>query len=435
MTEAYVESLDREGRGVARHEGKAIFIDGALPGETVDYAPYRRKENYELAQISAILKPSAARISPKCQWFGRCGGCSMQHADIRTQVAAKQRVLEDALWHIGRLRPGRMLSPVTGPEWGYRHRARLSVRLVPKKGGVLVGFHERKSSYVADMTSCEILPPAISAMIPALRELVGRLTIRDRLTQIEVSIGDRDCILVMRILASPSKEDEDLLRQFADLHSLGIWLQVKGPDTAKPFWPLDAPGLDYSVPEYGVRIAFLPTDFTQVNHSINRILIRRAMGLLEARAGDRVVDFFCGIGNFTLPIASLGASVIGIEGSASLVERAKVNALSNKLGHLASFDVANLFDADACRQVLKNAGPLDKILIDPPREGAVELIKALGETDGPGRIVYVSCDPATLARDAGVLTQTQGYVLNSAGVINMFPQTSHVESIAVFDRA
>jgi 23S rRNA (uracil1939-C5)-methyltransferase len=422
VTEAYVQSLDREGRGVARHEGKAIFIDGALPGETVDYAPYRRKENYELAQISAILKPSAARIVPKCQWFGRCGGCSMQHADIRTQVAAKQRVLEDALWHIGRVRPGSMLSPVIGPEWGYRHRARLSVRLVPKKGGVLVGFHERKSSYVADMTSCEILPPAISAMIPALRDLVGRLTIRDRLPQVEVSIGERVGILVMRILAPPSAEDENLLRQFAELNALSIWLQVKGPDTAQPFWPLDAPVLDYAVPEYGVRIAFLPTDFTQVNHSINRILIRRAMGLLDPRAGDRVADFFCGIGNFTLPIASLGARVIGIEGSASLVERAKVNALSNQLDHLAYFGVANLFDADACRQVLESAGPLDKVLIDPPREGAVE------------RIVYVSCDPATLARDAGVLTQTHGYVLNAAGVVNMFPQTSHVESIAVFDR-
>ncbi len=437
VTEAYVESIDREGRGVARHEGKAIFIDGALPGETVDYTPYRRKESYELAQISAILKPSAARIEPKCQWFGRCGGCSMQHVDIRTQVAAKQRVLEDALWHIGKVRSDRMLSPVIGPGWGYRHRARLSVRLVPKKGGVLVGFHERKSSYVADMTSCEILPPAISALIPSLRELVGKLTIRDRLPQIEVSIGEELTILVMRILAAPSSVDEDLLRQFAELHAVSIWLQVKGPETAKPFWPASTQSLSYSVPEYGVRIDFLPTDFTQVNHSVNRILIRRAMGLLQARAGDRVADFFCGIGNFTLPIASLGAHVLGIEGSANLVDRAKANAVSNGLGELARFDVANLFDADACRKLLDNAGPLDKILIDPPREGALELIRAIGESGElgrPERIVYVSCDPATLARDAGVLTQTQGYVLNAAGVVNMFPQTSHVESIAVFDR-
>ena len=434
VNEVVVESLDREGRGVARHEGKAIFIDGALAGETVRYAPYLRKQNYELAQVTAIVSASAARIEPKCRWYGQCGGCSMQHIDFRTQVAAKQRVLEDALWHIGRVRPQRMLSPVSGAPWEYRHRARLSARLVPKKGGVLVGFRERKSSYVADMNSCEVLPAAVSKLIPKLRELIGRLSISGRLPQIEVAVGDRLLVLVMRILETPNAGDETLLRQFAEDNGVQIWLQSKGPDTARPFWPLDAPALDYVVPEYGVRIAFMPTDFTQVNHSTNRLLIRRAMNLLDPAPGERVADFFCGLGNFTLPIARLGASVLGVEGSDSLVARARGNALSNGLEHTARFETANLFLAEPCREIFRQAGRLDKVLIDPPREGATELIKALGETPGVRRIVYVSCDPATLARDAELLVQGQGYALEAAGIVNMFPQTSHVESMAVFER-
>ena len=420
-------------------EGKAIFVDGALPGEVVEYSPYRKKASYELAQLEQVLQPSASRVTPGCQWFGRCGGCSLQHFDLRAQVAAKQRILEDALWHISRLRPEHMLSPVSGPAWGYRHRARPSVRLVPKKGGVLVGFHERKSSYVADMTSCEVLPPAVSAAIPQLRELIGTLSIRDRLPQIEVAIGDRVTVMVFRVLAAPSAADEAALKAYAERSGFQFWLQPEGPDSARPFWPLDAPALDYALPEFDVRIAFAPTDFTQVNHAVNRILVRRALRMLDPQPGENIGDFFCGLGNFTLPIARSGASVYGAEGSEGLVERARGNASANGLAAYCRFDSGNLFDPATCARLLNAAGTLDKVLIDPPREGATELVKALWtggpEGRGPKRIVYVSCDPATLARDAGILCQEGRYVLEAAGVVNMFPHTSHVESIALFERS
>jgi len=444
MAEALVESLDREGRGVAHTDGKAIFIEGALPGERVEYTSHRRKENYELATVTAVLEASSARVDPQCPWFGRCGGCSLQHAALSTQVAAKQRVLEDALWHIARLRPERLLSPIAGPAWGYRHRARLSVRLVAKKGRVLVGFHERKSSYVAEMNSCEVLPRHVSDLIPRLSSLVESLSIRTRLPQIEVAVGDALTVLVMRVLDPPSEADNVLLKRFAEEQGIQFWLQPAGPESAKPFWPLAQPDGQpvpepaYALPEFGVSIAFRPTDFTQVNHAANRMLVRRALRLLDPREGERIGDFFCGLGNFTLPIARSGAQVFGVEGAASLVERAKGNAATNGLAQNTRFAVANLFDPDACRKVLQEAGPLDAALIDPPREGAIELIKALPE--GPAgatlrRLVYVSCDPATLARDAAVLVQTQNYHLEAAGIVNMFPQTSHVESIAMFTKA
>jgi len=444
MPEVLVESLDREGRGVAHHEGKAIFIEGALPGERVEYASHRRKENYEQATVTKVIEPSAARIEPRCPWFGRCGGCSLQHSTLSTQVAGKQRVLEDALWHIARLHPERMLSPVAGPAWGYRHRARLSVRLVTKKGKVLVGFHERKSSYVAEMSSCEVLPRHVSDLIPGLGALVESLSIRTRLPQIEVAVGDALTVMVLRVLEPPSPADEALLKRFAEDNAVQFWLQPVGPDTAKPFWPLalpsgePMPALDYALPEFGVSIAFRPTDFTQVNHAANRMLVRRALKMLDPQPGERIGDFFCGLGNFTLPIARSGAEVFGVEGAAGLVERAKANAARNGLAGNTRFAVANLFDPAACRKALDQAGPLDAALIDPPREGAMELIKAMAENPAGAmlrRLVYVSCDPATLARDAEQLVNVQNYTLEAAGIVNMFPQTSHVESIAVFTRA
>jgi 23S rRNA (uracil1939-C5)-methyltransferase len=432
MLVAQIESLDREGRGVAHVEGKAVFVDGALPGETVVYSPYRKKPNWELAQLLEVRKASPDRVAPQCPWYSRCGGCSLQHFDLRAQVAAKQRILEDALWHIGRVRPGRMLSPICGPSWAYRHRARLSVRLVPKKGGILVGFHERKSSYVAQMSSCEVLPPAVSGAIVQLKELAEQLSIRERMPQVELGVGAAVTVMVLRVLEPPSPQDEVLLKQFAERTGFQLWLQPKGPDTARPFWPLDAPALDYVLPEFDVRIAFKPTDFTQVNHAVNRILVRRAMDLLQPRPGESIADFFCGLGNFTLPIARSGATVFAAEGSEPLVERARLNAAANGLA--CRFEAANLFEPEACAGMLAAAGKLDKVLIDPPREGATELVKALEQTSLPERIVYVSCDPATLARDAGILMQNQRYTLEAAGVVNMFPHTSHVESMALFER-
>jgi 23S rRNA (uracil1939-C5)-methyltransferase len=429
-----IESLDREGRGIARAEGKAIFIDGGLPGETVSYASYRRKPKYELAAVTAIHEASAARELPLCGHFGVCGGCSMQHLELHSQVAAKQRVLEDSLWHIGKVTPESLLRPIYGLSWGYRHRARLSVRLVPKKGGVLVGFHERKSSFIADMASCEVLPRRISDLIRPLRSLVAGLSMPTRLPQIELAVGDEVTVMVLRILDPLSPADEDALRGFATQHCIQFWLQSAGPDSAEAFFPADAPPLYYSLPEFGVQIYFRPTDFTQVNHAVNRVLVRRAMNLLDPRPGEHIADLFCGLGNFSLPIASRGAQVLGIEGNAELVRRAEDNARKNGLAGRARFQAANLFEAASCARFgTGDGGGFDKLLIDPPRDGAVEVVKALGER-GPRRIVYVSCDPATLARDAAVLVQVKGYRLAAAGVVNMFPHTSHVESIALFEK-
>ena len=431
MPLAIIESLDHEGRGVAHVEGKTIFIEGALPGEEVEYSSYRRKPSYEQASAVAILRQSAQRTEPRCRHFGVCGGCSMQHLEPEAQAAAKQRVLEDALWHIGRLRPGLLYPAIYGPAWGYRSRARLSVRLVPKKGGMLVGFHEKRSSFVADMDSCEVLPARLSALLPELRRLIIGLSIPDRLPQIEVAVSERQVALVLRVLQPLSAADETLLRAFSDRHQVVLYLQSGGPASVTLFHPQGAPPLAYTLPEFGVELRFSPTDFTQVNHGINRMLVRRALALLAPQQNERIADMFCGLGNFTLPIAKCGARVVGVEGASSLVERARANAVLNGLTANSEFQVANLFEATP--ETLARLGRFDKMLIDPPREGAIALVKALG-VEAPRRIVYVSCSPATLARDAAVLVHEQGYRLRGAGIANMFPQTSHVESIALFER-
>jgi 23S rRNA (uracil1939-C5)-methyltransferase len=434
--ELFIESLDHEGKGIGHRDGKTIFVDGALPGEVVLASSYRKKPEFEQAQATRILKSSPFRVTPKCTWFGICGGCTHQHLDEAAQVAAKQRVLEDCFKHIGKVTPETLLSPIHGPTWGYRTRARLSVRHVQKKGGVLVGFHERRSSYVADMTSCEVLLPHISALLPELRALVASLSILDRLPQIELAAGESLSVLVLRIMDPLTAEDEVKLRDFADRHGIQFWLQPKGPDTAYPFHPLNAPELAYSLPEFDLDMPFRPTEFTQVNHGINRMLIRRAMRLLDCHAGERIADFFCGLGNFSLPIARSGAEVVGIEGSQGLVTRAIENAGRNGLSEHCQFRVANLFEMTP--DSYAEMGGFHKLLIDPPRDGAIELVKSLPDSDAsasqPSRIVYVSCNPATLARDAAVLVHQKGYRLKTAGVANMFPHTAHVESIALFER-
>ena len=433
MPIAVIESLDHEGRGVTRVEGKAIFVEGALPGEEVEFSVHRRRPTYELAQVTRIIRPSAQRVTPRCRHFGVCGGCSMQHLDSVAQAATKQRVLEDALWHVGKVTPELIYPAIHGPAWGYRYRARIGVRLVPSKGGVLIGFHERRSSYIADITSCDVLPPHISALLPALHELIGALSIADRIPQIEVAVSDTATALVFRNLLPLTAADETRVAAFAAAHGVQAWLQPGGPATAHPLHPKDGPGLAYTLPEFDVTMDFLPTDFTQVNVDINRLLIRRSMQLLDPRPGERIADLFCGLGNFSLPIARRGATVVGIEGSDALVARAAGNARRNGLEACSAFHAANLFEAT--EDSLAALGALDKILIDPPREGAIAVVKALSAAQSPARIVYVSCNPATLARDAAVLVREKGYVLRGAGIANMFPQTSHVESIALFERA
>jgi len=426
-----VESLDQEGRGVAHVEGKATFIEGALPGERVTYSVFKKKPNYDQATVTQVFKPSPVRVDPKCKHFGVCGGCSMQHLDASAQVAAKQRILEDNLKHIGKVTPGIILRPTYGSPWGYRQRARMSVKLVEKKGGVLVGFHEKRSSFIANMDSCEVLPPRISALIAPLRELFVKMSICNRIPQVELAVGERVDVMVLRILDPLSAADEVLLKAFADRHHIQFWLQTQGPETAEPYYPLDAPALYYSLPEFNVTMPYRPTEFTQVNSGVNRILVRRVLQMLDPQPGERIADLFCGLGNFTLPIARRGAEVVGVEGSLDLVRRAQSNAVYNHIGS-ASFMQANLFDVTP--ESLSELGHFDKMLIDPPRDGAAALVNAISEINPPKRIVYVSCNPSTLARDADVLVHAKGYRLLAAGVVNMFPHTAHVESIALFEQ-
>jgi 23S rRNA (uracil1939-C5)-methyltransferase len=437
-----VESLDLEAQGVAhRDDGKVVFIEGALPGERVQVSVSRKKNQWESGQVSAISRQSSQRVVPGCPHFGlhagACGGCKMQHLQASTQVAVKQRVLEDNLWHLAKVKPERVARPIEGPAWGYRWRARFSVRWVAKKGTVLVGFHERKSRYVADMEVCPVLPPKVSAMLVPLRDLIGAMDQRERLPQIELAAGDEVIALVLRHLEPLSEADASRLRCFGADHGVQWWLQPKGPETVRL---LDAGGpvLGYSLPEFGITMPFKPTDFTQVNPQINRVLVDRAVRLLDPQRNERVIDWFCGLGNFTLPLATRARAVLGIEGSETLVERARENATLNSLSGQTQFAVRNLFELTA--HDLRELGQAERWLVDPPREGAFALAKAMADLHGsagwtpPRRIVYVSCNPATLARDAGLLVHQAGYRCSLAGVVNMFPHTAHVESLAVFDR-
>jgi 23S rRNA (uracil1939-C5)-methyltransferase len=435
---ALIESLDHEGRGVAHVDGKAIFVEGALPRERVQYEPSRKKKNFETARLVRIEHASCERVTPKCAFYEICGGCGQQHADPRLQVAAKQRVLEDNLARIGKVKPERVLPPIYGSPWEYRHRARMSVHYVAKKGGVLVGFREKKSSYVADMHSCEVLAGGLGRLIDPLRALLSSLDKRERIPQIEVAVGEHVTALVLRLLEPLTSADEARLRAFADSyavsHRIQWWVQVKGPDTAVPWYPLDAPALSYALPEFGLDIHFRPTEFTQVNHRVNRLMVQRAIDLLDPQPGEFIADLFCGLGNFSLPIARRGAEVIGVEGSESLTTRATENAARNGLAGRTRFFAADLYtDQDAA---MKQVPAVSKMLIDPPRDGAAEVCKLLGPELRPDlkRVVYVSCSPGTLARDAAILVHTQGFTLRAAGVVNMFPHTAHVESIALFDR-
>ena len=460
-----VLSMDMDAQGIARKaDGKVVFIDGALTGEWVSANVHRKKNNWEAASLLAVHRESSQRVRPGCVHFGlhagACGGCKMQHLHASAQVASKQRVLEDNLWHLGKVKAETLLRPIEGPTWGYRYRARLSVRHVVKKGVVLVGFHERKSRYIADMQSCKILPPHVDALLLPLRALIAGLQARDTCPQIELACGDSVTALVLRHLEPLCDGDLAQLRTFAQTHGVQWWLQPKGPDTVHLLDPQDAAQLSYALPDFGITMPFKPTDFTQVNPHINRVLVSRALRLLDAQAHERVIDWFCGLGNFTLPIATCAREVLGVEGSATLVARAQENYEKNQAQRQAGqalaathFVARNLFEMTP--EMLVQDGVADKWLVDPPREGAFALAKALADihqsrigAEGapplpagaaqwqpPRRIVYVSCNPATLARDAGLLVHQAGYRCTAAGVVNMFPHTAHVESMAVFERA
>lgn len=442
-----VESLDLEAQGVAHNtEGKVVFIEGALPGEEVQVTVGRKKNNWEQGTMVAMRRESSQRVTPGCPHFGlhagACGGCKMQHLHPAAQVAVKQRVVEDNLWHLGKVKPETLLRPIEGPAWGYRYRARFSVRYVPKKGQVLIGFHERKSRYVADMQVCRVVPSVVSDMLMPLRELIASMDERDRLPQIELAMGDEVIALVLRHLNPLGDGDRAKLRDFAASRpGVQWWLQPKGPDTVHR---LDegGPELSYALPEFGVVMPFKPTDFTQVNPHINGVLVGRALRLLQVQQDERVIDWFCGLGNFTLPLATQAREVLGIEGSEALVQRSRENARRNGLEGNTAFVARDLFEMTPA--LLAADGVADKWLVDPPREGAFALAKAIADIvqdpslapgwAPPKRIVYVSCNPATLARDAGLLVNLAGYRCTAASAVNMFPHTAHVESIAVFER-
>jgi 23S rRNA (uracil1939-C5)-methyltransferase len=448
----HIESLDIEAQGVARREdGKVVFVDGALPGEWVTANVHRKKNNWEQASLVAVHEETSQRVRPRCPHFGlhegACGGCKMQHLHAGAQVAIKQRVLEDNLWHLGKVRPEVMLPAIEGPAWGYRWRARFSVRHVRKKGAVLIGFHERKSRYVADMRECHVVPPHVSALLLPLRALIGAMDAIETCPQIELACGDSVTALVLRHLEPLSAGDLAKLRAFAAEHA-GVqwWLQSKGPETVR-LLDEGGPELAYTLPEFGITMPFRPTDFTQVNPHINRVLVDRAVRLLGVQRSERVIDWFCGLGNFSLPLATRAGAVLGIEGSEALVARSRENLALNQAQRTATplapttFAARNLFEMTP--EQLVADGAADRWLVDPPREGAFALAKAIadlhqdaglrGSWTPPRRIVYVSCNPATLARDAGLLVHQGGYCCSAAGVVNMFPHTAHVESMAVFD--
>lgn len=426
--QVHVESLTHDARGVARVDGKAVFIDGALPGEEVLFTYVTRRKRYDEGRVVEIIKPSPHRVAPRCPHFDVCGGCSLQHMDAQSQILAKQQVLLDSLRHIGNVAPDALLPPLSGPHWGYRRKARLGAKYVLKRSRMLVGFREKRSNFLAELTRCEVLHPAAGERIMDLRALLDGLTARDRIPQVELAVGDSAAALVFRTLVEIDAGDRMKLCEFGERHGLQIHLQPGGPETTTLLWPASA-SLSYFLPDDDVEIFFLPTDFTQVNGDLNRKMVNLALELLDPQSGERILDLFCGLGNFTLPLARRAGSVVGVEGSEALVRRARDNACHNHITN-AEFHVADLSLTTDYSWV--GLG-FDKILLDPPRTGAFEAVKHLPAFDA-SRIVYVSCNPATLARDAAELVHNHGYRLVKAGVMDMFPHTTHVESIALFER-
>lgn len=429
--EAAIESLSHDGRGVTHIEGKTIFIHGALPDEEVNFVYTRKTRKFDEGKVVEVLKPSPGRVEPLCPHFGVCGGCSLQHQAAEAQIRSKQQALLDALQHIGKVEPGELLPPlVVESAWGYRRKARLGVKYVAKKGKVLVGFRERGSSFLADLTRCEVLHPKIGELLVPLGDLVEGLSIRERVPQIEVAMGDEVCVLVFRLLDSPSEEDRAKLAAFGQAHDLHVYVQEGGPDSVQPLDANSSAILSYALPEFDVKVRFLPTDFTQVNSAINRLMVHRAVEMLAPGTEDRVLELFCGLGNFTLPLARQAAEVVGVEGDAGLVSRARDNAADNGIDNVR-FYTANLYEELTQEPWLNER--FDMALLDPPRTGAQEVLMHLPKL-GIRRILYISCYPGTLARDAGELVNQHGYKLKSAGVMDMFPHTAHVESIALFEK-
>jgi 23S rRNA (uracil1939-C5)-methyltransferase len=427
--EVDITDLSHDGRGVARIDGKAVFVAGALPGERARIRYTKRSRNFDEAKVEELLTRSPERIEPRCVHFGTCSGCSLQHLPPAAQIAAKQRVLAENFERIGKVEPARWLDPLSDEPWGYRRKGRLSVKWVEKKNKALVGFREDNPRFVADLSICHTLLPQVGERLAALGELVGALDAKAQIAQIEIAAGDDAVALTFRNLQPLSEHDRAALIAFGQQHALAILLQPGGPDSVTPLWP-DVVPLSFRIPDSDIEIAFRPLDFIQVNAGMNRRMIARALDLLDPQSGDSVLDLFCGLGNFTLPIARRAGNVVGVEGEAALVARSHENATGNGIGN-AEFFAADL--AADQRSTPWAQRHYDKLLLDPPRSGAAAVLDYLPRKDAH-RIVYVSCHPGSLARDAGTLVERHGFVLAAAGVMDMFPHTAHVESIALFER-
>ena len=427
-----IAGLTHEGEGVV-HGGKTAFVAGALPGEQVRFRRTRRHRQHDEAQLLEVLEPSAGRVVPRCAHFGVCGGCALQHLEPQRQLEAKEAELRDVLTRVARVAPQRWLDPLGGPVWGYRRRARLGAKFVYKKGTVVVGFRERAAPYVAQLASCEVLTPPAGALIAPLGALLTRLTIREHVPQIEVAVADNATALVLRILRPLADEDRALLAEFSATHGVRLFLQPAGLDSVHELDTAGGAGLapqplHYALPRFGLELQFAPTDFIQVNGAVNQSLVARAVELLEPTSSAVVLDLFCGLGNFTLPLARSAAHVVGVEGDGVLVERARANARHNGIDNVEfhSTDLAAVAPATApwLRQRYTH------VLLDPPRTGARALLPTLAQL-APARVLYISCHPGSLARDLGVLVHEHGFALAAAGVVDMFPHTAHVESLAL----
>lgn len=430
--EVVIEAMSHEGRGIATIEGKKVFIDGALPGERVSFIYTRQKKSYDEGKVDVVHEASAQRVTPPCEHFGVCGGCSMQHLSPADQIAHKQSVLIDHFKHYANIDLDEPMPAIVGEHQGYRRKARLGVKYVEKKGGIIIGFREKhQANLITHMQHCEILHPSIMALIPELKTCLGSLSIPAEIPQVEVAVGDDHVAIIIRHLQALSEQDYQTLRQFAEQTQVHVYTQSKGLDTVKRLWPEGGEErLHYALPAFDLTMAFHPNDFTQVNADINRLMLDKAMALLAPEKEERILDLFCGLGNFTLPIARACDHAIGVEVDDEMVERARINAAQNGLNNV------EFYRADLTQDFGSQAWAKDKfakILLDPPRTGALEVIKHFPALEA-WRIVYVSCNPATLARDAEELLK-QGYQLKNAGVMDMFPHTSHVESIALFERS